>query len=127
MMLSQVNPTATGLLEWLACLGFLLGIAVAVKALLPKSRQKQEIEPQPLIVQLEDKFVDRTSFKQLAETVERNRAAAEESREKLYLKVDEVRKELSAKIDTQSAEFGTALRDMPSQIVALLRNAGIIK
>ncbi len=127
MILAQIQEithlqlgTATAVLIALAVAGSNVALAIA-------AFRKRDFSPQPLLVQLEEKFVDRESFNQLACIVERNRLAGEESRKNLYVKIDDVRKELAGKIDVQSAEFGEALRQVPHQTVALLRNTGAIK
>jgi neutral trehalase len=129
MLLAQIEPvshvqlgTATAIFIAMAVAGSNIALAIAAFR-----KRDTSISPQPFMVQLEEKFVDREAFNQLVSTVERNRVAGEESRKNLYVKIDDVRKELAGKIDMQSAEFGEALRQVPHQTVALLRNTGVIK
>jgi hypothetical protein len=60
-----------------------------------------------------------------------DRAAAEihasQRSSAIYEEIGSVREGLSDKIDAQSKEFHLAVRDLPNQLVALLRNTGVIK
>jgi predicted transcriptional regulator len=55
------------------------------------------------------------------------RAEAKADTDRVLSHVEEVRAELSGKMDDQAKEFGQAFRDMPNQIIALLRNTGALR
>ena len=127
MILADINPTADGMFNFLGCMAFLLGIAVAIKMLLPKKKETREISPQPLVIKSASECVTDQVCKERMLAVEREieeiksakkeaDASAKKDRKDLYDHVDKFRKELSNKID-----------DMPSQIVALLKNTNVIK
>lgn len=101
-------------------------------------RPVHHIGPQPLDVREVKDAVTRAECDNLHAEQERRLAKLEAdfrertrenetSRARLYSHIDDVRKELSTKIDDQSKEFGQALRDLPSQVIAVLRNTGVIK
>lgn len=127
MILAQIQEITHLQLGTAVAIFIAVAVAASNIALAIAAFRKRNVSPQPLLVQLEAKFVDREAFNQLASTVERNRVAGEESRKNLYVKIDDVRKELAGKIDMQSVEFGEALRQVPHQTVALLHNTGVIK
>lgn len=129
MIFAETSPDPQSFTQWWIIVGFVASTLCSVGTLIAMLRnkpQKNEISPQPLLIKLEENFVDRKTFQQLAEVVERNRQEDKVGRDKIYGEIKSIRIELSEKIETQSAEFGQAFRDMPSQIVTLLKNTGAL-
>lgn len=54
------------------------------------------------------------------------RSAAKKDRSDLYDKINEIRKELTAKIETSETNFGTRFDELPERLINLLRNTGAI-
>lgn len=139
--------TSVHIAGWLACLMFVMGIVKMGIGLVKDLKDK----PAPVDVQREagEKYVSKIAC------AEQHRGVSErlnfldqqrindakdgaQSRAKIYEEIKAVqtetvhelaavRTELSQKMDEQAREFGQALRDMPSQIITILRNTGVIR
>lgn len=144
--IDKVNPTFLHQFA-LVCLGLLGGVAAAVG--IWAAVRKRPISPQPLVTKEEERFATRDFVAERADEVNRRLAGhdqdirdlyAELKRDReaseihasqrssaIYQEIGTVREGLSKKIDAQTSEFHQAIRDLPAQLIAMLRNTGVIK
>ena len=144
-MLAQVQSVTPDFLHQAALLaiGLLSGAAAAVG--IYAGLRKRKIEPQPLEVtpatryttaeahaehtrRLDNHDADiRAIYAELKADRDKAEIHASQRSASIYREIGAVRKELSEKLDNQTTEFHQAMRELPAQLIAMLRNAGIIK
>lgn len=138
MLADLAAATSDHIKDVIIILGGLLALYHLVKKTVNPAREVREISPQPLQVTPAPQWIQRhevmaqhgalesrvlrmeTSFESLRAELRNDRVTSDQAQsaraEQLHRVVDELRTEVNNRIS-----------DMPSQIVALLRNAGVIK
>ncbi len=70
-------------------------------------------------------------IRKIYDELKQDRAASEihasQRSSAIYQEIGIVRKDLGEKLDAQTREFHQCIRDLPTQIIVMLRNTGVIK
>jgi len=137
MMIAQLTADMVkDIAPWLVCLGAFLWIwnqgAEAVRNFKGKTphppNETLDVTQQNLsgrIVIVESGLSE--ARKQMSQSLEAHRQESSRGRAAIYEKIDSVRKELQADLTAQTSQLKADMNQVPHQIMALLRNAGIIK
>lgn len=144
MTLLAQTPSPTTLHELAVVFAWGLGIAVGLASLWSLLRRRKQAIEQPVEVSLKDPVtVARDKYdpascmsvhREIRERLQQHDREIAQLREEsskrtdaVVKHVEDVRVEVSGKLDQQAQEFGQALRDMPNQIIAILRNTNSLR
>jgi signal transduction protein with GAF and PtsI domain len=115
-LLAQAAPGT--LTEWLGCLAFIIMLLNGGIKLLDRIKSKPPAEQLAITAQaLEDRVFH------LEQMREADLKASEESRRRLYLAVEAIRKELKVDLAGLQGHFN----ELPANIIAILKNTGVIR
>jgi hypothetical protein len=144
-LFAQFTPPVE-IAAWLACLAFcVMMFNQGAKAYGILTGKKQQISPQPLMVQEAERFMTkevcdrnhaeaeravRTAMVEVAklqDQLEKDRREASISRKSVYAEINRTTDETRKHMEDVRRELSEQIHAMPDRVVMLLRNTGVIK
>jgi hypothetical protein len=122
------SPSSLELGGWLVCLAAVAFGANEVMKMIDRfAGKRHEIAPQPLVVQSAMEYATKEELRQLRESIAEHRRDSDEGRRKIYDKMESIRLEVKEDIEGVHERINAISEEMPSRVVALLKNTGAIK
>lgn len=138
MLMAQLNAVEPkNLVDILIVTVVLTSLALAARAAFRRSESRREISPQPLEIKPAEEYAGAAQCRTQHENVERRMTSVEQGILALRREMREDRAALTrqmleeigrvhARLNESEQRLGQNLRTLPGEIVALLRNAGVI-